>query len=60
MTEEKKEQPKNVAVDLECDDEFEEFGNEGKLMTLRTRRERAPISDLGIPDLPCHFNSPSR
>lgn len=29
MTEEKKEQPKNVAVDLECDDEFEEFGNEG-------------------------------
>ena len=29
MTEEKKEQPKNLAVDLECDDEFEEFGNEG-------------------------------
>ena len=29
MTEEKKEQPKNIAVDLECDDEFEEFGNEG-------------------------------
>ena len=26
MTEQKKE----VAVDLECDDEFEEFGNEGE------------------------------
>ena len=24
---EQKEEPKNVAVDLECDDEFKEFGN---------------------------------
>ena len=30
MADEKKEEPKkDVAVDLECDDEFEEFGNEG-------------------------------
>ena len=29
MTEQKEEPKKNVAVDLECDDEFEEFGNEG-------------------------------
>ena len=29
MTEQKKEEKKEVAVDLECDDEFEEFGNEG-------------------------------
>ena len=30
MTEQKKEEKKEVAVDLECDDEFEEFGNEGE------------------------------
>ena len=33
MTEQKKE----VAVDLECDDEFEEFGNEGESARARTQ-----------------------
>ena len=40
MTEQKEEPKKNVAVDLECDDEFEEFGNEG---------ECAPPPDLPRP-----------
>ena len=45
MTEEKKEQPKNVAVDLECDDEFEEFGNEGaSRVPARASRSRPSSS----------------
>jgi hypothetical protein len=41
MTEQKKEEKKEVAVDLECDDEFEEFGNEGE--------PRAPKATPGLP-----------
>ena len=52
MTEEKKEQPKNVAVDLECDDEFEEFGNEGESRAPEPNpgsRERPDISPQSYP-----------
>lgn len=44
MTEQKKEEKKEVAVDLECDDEFEEFGNEGE--------SRAPEPNPGSRDRP--------
>lgn len=47
MTEQKKEEKKEVAVDLECDDEFEEFGNEGESRAPEPNpgsRERPDIS----------------
>ena len=43
MTEEKKEQPKNVAVDLECDDEFEEFSR--KLQQLSKEWEASGLRE---------------
>ena len=50
MTEQKEEPKKNVAVDLECDDEFEEFGNEGAW--------RPPASQISpsIPPSPRRIN----
>jgi 26 proteasome complex subunit DSS1 len=48
MTEQTKPQPPtNVAVDLECDDEFEEFGNEGASTSRRTRNlPRSRVSPI--------------
>jgi hypothetical protein len=64
MTEEKKEQPKNVAVDLECDDEFEEFGNEGASSPTDcpAHLPRAQISPLplGLPPLAPVLTQPPR
>ena len=44
MTEQKEEPKKNVAVDLECDDEFEEFGNEGARRRVPTPFTTPPRS----------------
>jgi hypothetical protein len=55
MTEEKKEQPKNVAVDLECDDEFEEFGNEGASRVPA----RVEISTRSVPEISSGSPHPS-
>ena len=55
MTEEKKEQPKNVAVDLECDDEFEEFGNEGASRVPA----RVEISTRTVPEISSGSPHPS-
>ena len=49
MTEQKEEPKKNVAVDLECDDEFEEFGNEGARRRVPTPFTPPPLPrDLAL------------
>ena len=62
MTEQKKEEKKDVAVDLECDDEFEEFGNEGESRAPEPNpgsRERPDISPHSYPSEISRSDRPS-
>ena len=52
MTEQKEEPKKNVAVDLECDDEFEEFGNEGARRRVPTPFPPPPAPARSRPERP--------
>ena len=57
-----KEEKKEVAVDLECDDEFEEFGNEGESRAPEPNpgsRERPDISPQSYPSEISRSDRPS-